>query len=107
MLPSTIAGAPGTSLFDSGTPVHVGIGFAAGLLAFEPSLVTLLVMAAKATDMAVSEGPGSLFRAQPESLANATADVAVMVLGFAAGNAARRALERQQQQQGGFHGKIV
>lgn len=81
----------GLALFDYKSPVHFGVGFAAGTLGLNPHLAALLVIAAKAGKVALEEGLGHALFAdkEPQSYGNEMMDLLMEMTGILAGLKAR------------------
>jgi hypothetical protein len=77
----------GLALFDYKSPMHFGVGFAAGTLGLNPHLAALLVIAAKAGKVALEEGLGhALFSDRdPQSYGNEMMDLLMEMSGLLAG----------------------
>jgi len=77
----------GLALFDYKTPMHFGVGFAAGTLGLNPHLAALLFIAAKAGKVALEEGLGhALFgEREQQSYGNEMMDLLAEMTGILAG----------------------
>ena len=77
----------GPALFDYKTPMHFGVGFAAGTLGLNPHLAALLFIAAKAGKVALEEGLGhALFgEKEAQSYGNEMMDLLMEMSGILAG----------------------
>jgi hypothetical protein len=83
--------AVGLALFDYKTPLHFGVGFAAGTLGLNPHIAALLFIAAKAGKVALEEGLGhALFGEKEEqSYGNEMMDLLAEMMGVISGLKAR------------------
>lgn len=81
----------GMALFDYKTPMHFGVGFAAGTLGLSPHLAAFLFIAAKAGKVALEEGLGhALFgESEAQSYGNEMMDLLAEMTGIMAGLKAR------------------
>lgn len=81
----------GLALFDYKTPMHFGLGFAAGTLGLNPHLAAILFIGLKAGKVALEEGMGhALFGdKEPQSYGNEMMDLFSEMMGIAAGLKAR------------------
>ncbi|HEX9641824.1 MAG TPA: hypothetical protein VGB13_10990 [Candidatus Krumholzibacteria bacterium] len=77
----------GLALFDYKTPMHFGVGFAAGTLGLNPHLAAFLFIAAKAGKVALEEGMGhALFgKKEVQSYGNEMMDLLAEMTGILAG----------------------
>jgi len=77
----------GLALFDYKTPMHFGLGFAAGTLGLNPHLAAILFIGLKAGKVALEEGLGhALFGdKEPQSYGNEMMDLFSEMMGIAAG----------------------
>ena len=81
----------GLALFDYKTPLHFGVGFAAGGLGLSAHVAALLFIAAKAGKVALEEGLGHALFAdkEPQSYGNEMMDLLAEMTGILAGLKAR------------------
>jgi len=77
----------GLALFDYKTPMHFGVGFAAGSLGLNPHVAALLFIAAKAGKVALEEGLGHALFGEKEgqSYGNEMMDLLAEMTGIMAG----------------------
>ena len=77
----------GLALFDYKTPMHFGVGYAAGTLGLNPHIAALLFIAAKAGKVALEEGLGhALFgEKEQQSYGNEMMDLLAEMTGILAG----------------------
>lgn len=87
----------GLALFDYKTPLHFGVGFAAGTFGLNPHLAALLFIAAKAGKVALEEGLGyALFgKKEQQSHGNEMMDLLAEMTGILAGHKARSLITGQ------------
>jgi hypothetical protein len=83
----------GSALIDRHSPIHLLIGFAAGILGVNTYLAVAVFIGAKVVDEVVHAGPHALFkRGDGQSVGNELSDLLLEMGGLAAGEKLRERL---------------
>jgi hypothetical protein len=99
----------GAAFVDWFTPLHLGLGFAAGGLGLNPHLAAILFVGARTAKLAAEEGLGhALFSIEHgQSHANELTDLTAEFLGLYLGGKARQMITGHAPAAHGLGGKIV